>query len=1710
MADGASRRPNPGAAPGRANWRDRQAASKPQSKSRNDHWLRRRATDFGKIRFRFKLAVVTLLALALVAAVLYQILRKPQNPTLIAVAILDYDQPIPPNAWAWEDVQSLSALAGGNRTAGNVVRPADSDLMLTSGSPWRSKDSFLGAFQERLGELDRIGGPERTQVLIVYLSGHGVLNEAGAPCLLLPPESRFDKLERLWDMNLLPLAEVVKALEQESLRGVKKVVVLDCQKMESNWQLGILHNEFAAGLKRFVEQQPDNDLWFLCSAGEGQVSWALPDRGESLFAHFFRLGLAGRADLEEMGGNGDDVVSLLELEGYLERTVSAAAADQCGESQTPRVLPALKKEEAEVPLAYVQKNLPIEDMAEAKAGFAGIDYQGRHNEFLKLWQEVEKRELELQRQASGGGAKNRPPQRQRDEELILCEALRQGLLHWEQYATAGEQYAAKADSLHGQLADWGTKLRGGEEDWPSNFALRQQQAWMSDEQVRQAVRGLLALDQDAKAAEFAKSLSLVQRREVVWRWVTAQAPIAGPASTPTPANTLKMLGAWGDEIGEGCEPPELRMLRMLRPGGLAPVAAWGEGGVAVEALWTRGGAEGTAFCFGDPRLHYPVRRKLDGLDQERRLAEDGVFLESPSLVEGFSGISERYAVVEGENRRMARAYAARQWGWLDAPHLVRLAMRQAARGGAGEGEPESYRNCQALLQALVNLQGSIERANDAAWSPGAVADLKQVDTLADEVVSRLERLRAQLAVEANTVGANPERNARNWRFAHDLLSGPLLPAARRQALRDLVDRGHGNLEERPAGQEHLPSPLRPAPESLVQLLLGMESAAGGARAASGSTDPSGQKIRVTLATRFGGRFGMAPTGTDREHRSELADQGQNVLRSMSMIPLGAEAAILLGAPAIALEKFDRQQFLVWHARRALGDFWGGDGDPAGGENYFVALSRSLLGAAGKSGPRSVALEQAQTAANRLTDVAKTLISVEAESAASLPGDAEALSVTVKLGIGSGATEGVGQDSGPGGLLPGQAVLLATERDDLDKGMAFREGSGGELRNRMGAAVPERGQTLNLAFPLPGGVGSADSLSGRLTVYYRGHIHREATFGAARLAPFRQLVTEWPEEKSASIHVATGVSEPGSIAFVLDCSDSMKEREEGEQSRMGVAKTALLRVLAELANAKPSYKVTLWLYGHRRGWDGKREWSRVEQAPGLNPNDVPTWFAAHREGLPPSQDVEMAWPAVPGRNFDGRGLTEVRGLLGNVDHFGYTPLYLSIQEALRRDPLLKAPGGIKRLVVLTDGDDQVWDRTGPERRSANVDGLVEALADARKRSGGRFDLHVVAIGSARKRDGELKRLLASAGVDPNQQFYDLSNAGSGSSRLSVDKLEQTLLRAFGLRRYELVSSKDGSRFARELLNTTTEFPAGAFGGYTVSILGLDAARGRRDFVVRGGEALRMTLSSPATESPILEFDRYNPRDAETVRLSAERQGSGGGIEQVDCWVSRPERLGDGTLAFSVAMQNHDRTRFTPRPSEMWLAARPLRSGDSREVAPTYHVYDARYESGQPVPVLRFRLPDWPADATRVELSLFLRFGGTTDELGRITLADIKASPVGPSTDGRQPFRLTLRNDANRVTVTQEYAGPPGSEPVDFDQIKLDVDLAGALSTPPSAARRRYLKSKNDVGTQRAEHEFTFARDEAGQMLRRQLLLTERSKIQQQANFRVQGTIEVRAK
>ncbi|HEV3007148.1 MAG TPA: caspase family protein, partial [Pirellulales bacterium] len=374
---------------------------------------------------------VTGLLLVLVAFFVYEVIQSNEPTPLIACAFTGYELPLPPNAWAFEDVEDFKKHARPFSARSNLV--------------WRGFDEEQRLPQtqwlEKLKKAIEQPSPKEDLPVLIYLSAHGVVDRAGRPCLVAPgAESKPE--------HWLHVEELVKELDQNATRKHRVILFLDANRLAAHWGLGVLYSDFADRLQNALDKAKAQNVLIVNSTSPGQVGWTSQKLGGSIFAQCVVNGLTGAASTD---GN---VVTLEDLLVYINFRGSHWTDENRGAIQNPLLIAPgaaqvdLKMKLAEVPSGWQERVFTMfAKRAPIDRALGGAD---KFDERIK--ESLEKSEAyweTLVKFIETG---------EPSETLFDALRLRRELAHWQQRMAAGNDEARMANDDFPALADRITKL----------------------------------------------------------------------------------------------------------------------------------------------------------------------------------------------------------------------------------------------------------------------------------------------------------------------------------------------------------------------------------------------------------------------------------------------------------------------------------------------------------------------------------------------------------------------------------------------------------------------------------------------------------------------------------------------------------------------------------------------------------------------------------------------------------------------------------------------------------------------------------------------------------------------------------------------------------------------------------------------------------------------------------------------------------------------------------------------------------------------------------------------------------------------------------------------------------------------------------------------------------------------------------------------------
>lgn len=150
----------------------------------------------------------------------------------------------------------------------------------------------------------------------------------------------------------------------------------------------------------------------------------------------------------------------------------------------------------------------------------------------------------------------------------------------------------------------------------------------------------------------------------------------------------------------------------------------------------------------------------------------------------------------------------------------------------------------------------------------------------------------------------------------------------------------------------------------------------------------------------------------------------------------------------------------------------------------------------------------------------------------------------------------------------------------------------------------------------------------------------------------------------------------------------------------------------------------------------------------------------------------------------------------------------------------------------------------------------------------------------------------------------------------------------------------------------------------------AEHGRFEVGIVDQPAIKRTVELEVGEALALRFNRQQ-QQLELQRCTEELSGDGillprGGSPRYFVAAHIPQRQSRGDVWFRASFQNAVETEAGLHPAALWAEFRPILPGGQAAKESMFVAYDREWEHGRPVPMVRFRISGWPAEAERAEM------------------------------------------------------------------------------------------------------------------------------------------------
>ena len=775
-------------------------------------------------------------------------------------------------------------------------------------------------------------------------------------------------------------------------------------------------------------------------------------------------------------------------------------------------------------------------------------------------------------------------------------------------------------------------------------------------------------------------------------------------------------------------------------------------------------------------------------------------------------------------------------------------------------------------------------------------------------------------------------------------------------------------------------------------------------------------------------------------------------------------------PTPALRNFDLHQLMLWQCQRSLDDFWGPK--DSAGKYYFEAVAQQYLEAA-----KGLLLTEPHAAALRAH--CTTLLAGRLQAAEHLPNAASKEDLSAR-----------NRD------LVQLPLFVRPGGEDLPRGIAaafvrYNDGKKDETvplsrRGPGSAAAGQQSETSiirRFGVPIDTPPGSpawgiveqkADQVSvnywfkpqaGRSSlegvVCFRGH-ERPAAIEFA--PPGVQIVYEPKRPVAPTVRVRGDEKVPTSVMFIFDCSYSMKELdfilENQNVRRIDGARQTLINIL-KFPSLQQFSGVGLRIYGHRFNYYSSGKVATSEYA-------LSQRKAAADQGRPypqllPGADVELTFPT---QFLDEDRRNQMIATLGELNPHGQTPLYLAISQAAN-DPLPRNER--RRIIAITDGFNL---QTGAELKDQmTATRLEELLAPHSK-----ITLDIIGFGS------ELSRKAQTKAKDlADMKRIASKHGGSFYQATDARDLLDRILKSLSLGKFEVVpaGSPAGDIESFQLENETWRGQPPTRSAddwqrraqkYNVRVTEIDSqVQPSMPIGLEGGEAIELFLER-AGNAPRLTYRYYygsrkvDPRSMETAARNERLNLLGrilppAGAASADPdkhWVASftPKWESQEKLAkFFISIQNHDLTKFSPRPADAWIEITPLNESGEVSGPITYRFCDLAFLPGQPVPVLECNAWDFPYETCkRARIKVWFSMASTSgDPANSPTVAELKQR--GALIDGvRISCEVIKEADGNVAVRVREQRPENDASQFEPGRVKIQMSPAPLRAEHDYDARR----------------------------------------------------------
>jgi hypothetical protein len=1653
-------------------------------------------------------AIVSLAAAVLLGGFIYSVLTRPEATPLIVLRAAPYPLQMPPLAFAEEDAELLSQISPQNVKVMPVAL--------------ESRDGSLDEFRKTISAAGKQFNPLRrgANAVFIYIAAHGVVDERGRACLVPPSANPFDS--QTW----LPLASVLQVVRDDpGLKDRDKLVLLDCQRVYSCWRCGWLENRFFDELASDVKAQADPRMYVISAAGPRELAWAAPELRGSTFGYFLARGLRGEASPTGRA------VSVTDLYRYVATQVSSYSHRRRGIAQQPVLLhredlyrpnsdglvttaQGKTPPQDNVLLCYVDRWQSRRKLAELQSSFDPL------SDFKKTFGQTNSSPAKPEAAAAGQSLlqlwalyrhRREGTQADSDEPAALpgysldpvaWSSVQQRLSAIGERLLAGKQYQGPALQME---IDKLAKDLGDEQQWASEGGLPKLSLPPPDGLERttpgtgtsgNVFAAYSQAEPDKRTETIPRGVSRARVVRDIYAELTSQTP---PDQVRPRLDLAVELLERVPRADASVDFVEGHFVNLLQRG--LPLDQPLSHEQLAAALEGRQAAERAARPL-DLRIHYALEPLVNPADEQRRQAEDAIFVggesgsvQRPSSPGGEAQSAPSYEAALRQGQRLTEFLRLRDEIWSELPLLAEWHIVRARQAG---GSPPA-RRLALVLQQAIELDDGVERVLRARDEPTAF--VTPFDRC-EKIYSDLEPVWRALRADLQSVYERPTNVQQAYRRPEDLrdteiaIRWPPMKGNFNQFLERYLQTLVDTEMAAPSGPPVVKSASAVDPGEHNEFLRELHRALDyefivpyeqhrqitpweGAHPPADLIFRSGEAGREPAWIRLGGLLNRYKDAISSENpawnRSQRAYASSARLRQWDrrVRVAGPWLACFQAdlkwpnqpTPARWLQEFDAAHFTAWQAYRAAGDFWGnGEADATSGTPYFAAA----IGQCDAVLPGRLRPIQYDVPGGELADFSE-------QSPAAL----QALRAWDPVQFPRSFSASSGPDSGA-------RIEVAIQPATDSKILRLPQGTA-TLSFVSSAAAPQpdvrvafdlAGQRRTEAVKLPladaspltatayvqrpaSPTGTSEPLRLDARLWYRGHIRSKPS----PLGDLKSQYVEYEFSRSRypppTIEVRGKDTIRGAVLFVFDCSRSM------QGGGFALAQSQLTSVLDQLQReAGDALNVGLLAYGSQTDASANyyADDSRRNSQGGLSPRGQqeqardPAFTAKHPH---PDGDVSTLVPLQGGKT--SAVLAAVRAMR-EQDCIGVTPLYFATTKAI--ETVLRDAGNqpARRIVVISDGVNMPYNTGGSPRTNYSLGRTgtlvnqedYRALEEALTRSQGSVHVTVQLFGSRNTNfEAEQYRILKRL-----DELHDNFEVFEVDPKLIAESIRKSFPKA----QIELRGDKPTATLQQLAFNQSQDVRDWGGEGslrrelerrwLRLKLPGEDRSL-EKSLDLLGGE--RVVLAYNAGEARLtFEDDGLTWRGSGQANAPRATDSLKLVFDALD-----PERLGTTIRRFRFRIRDEDRAeRLAPRPTHVWLEIKPR--GITVEAADLlFPCLDAAWmHNSVNLPRMEVPVERWP-DCPSARVQAWFRYS----DPATLRTATVPRDSTGQTlTIDRDEWRIVqVRGEspqARKIAVIWRPSQPqPGVERL--------LDRAVWLSPAPDHTRRRYAVD----GTE-AVHEFTY--------------------------------------